>query len=54
VNAPAGTQYFTSQFSFNYTAMFAALDLGTLSSILIHALVHEQVTNSLVAGSAKG
>ena len=51
---PLAMTYFTSQFSFNYTAMFAALVLAILPSILIYVLMQEQITGSLVSGSVKG
>ncbi len=51
---PLALSYFTSQFSFNYTAMFAALTMVIVPSILIYTLLQEQVTDSMVAGSIKG
>lgn len=51
---PLALNYFTSQFSFNYTAMFAALTMVILPSIVIYVLLQEQVTTSMVAGSIKG
>jgi len=51
---PLALSYFTSQFSFNYTAMFAALVMVILPSILIYTMLQEQVTDSLVSGSVKG
>jgi len=51
---PLALSYFTSQFTFNYTAMFAALVMVILPSIVIFVLLQEQVTDSLVAGSVKG
>ncbi|MFA9379837.1 MAG: carbohydrate ABC transporter permease [Acetanaerobacterium sp.] len=51
---PLALSYFTSQFSYNYTAMFAALVMVILPSILIYALLQEQVTDSIVSGSVKG
>lgn len=51
---PLALNYFTSQFSFNYTAMFAALTMAILPSIVIYILLQEQVTTSMVAGSIKG
>ena len=46
--------YFTSQFSFNYTAMFAAITIAVLPSIIVFAIFQEQVNASLTAGSVKG
>lgn len=51
---PLALNYFTSQFSFNYTAMFAALTMVILPSIVIYVILQEQVTTSMVAGSIKG
>lgn len=51
---PLALNYFTSQFSFNYTAMFAALTMVIIPSIVIYALLQEQITDSMVAGSIKG
>lgn len=50
---PLSLSYFTSQFSFNYTAMFAAITVAVLPSILVFALFQEQVVSSLTAGSVK-
>ena len=46
--------YFTSQFSFNYTAMFAAITIAVLPSIIVFSIFQEQVCSSLTAGSVKG
>lgn len=51
---PLALNYFSSQFSFDYTAMFAAITMSVLPSILVYILLQEQVTSSLVAGSVKG
>lgn len=51
---PLALNYFSSQFSFDYTAMFAAITMSVLPSILVYVLLQEQVTSSLVAGSVKG
>lgn len=51
---PLALSYFRSQFSFNYTAMFAALVIVTVPCILIYILIQEQVNDSIVAGSVKG
>jgi raffinose/stachyose/melibiose transport system permease protein len=51
---PLSLSYFTSQFSFNYTAMFAAITIAVIPSIAVFALFQEQVVNSLVAGAVKG
>ena len=51
---PLSLSYFTSQFSFNYTALFAAITLAVLPSILVFAIFQEQVSQSLVVGAVKG
>ncbi|NLW20515.1 MAG: carbohydrate ABC transporter permease [Clostridiales bacterium] len=51
---PLSLSYFTSQFSFNYTALFAAITMAVLPSILIFAVFQEQVSQSLVIGAVKG
>ena len=51
---PLSLSYFTSQFSFNYTALFAAITLAVLPSILVFAFFQEQVSQSLVVGAVKG
>lgn len=51
---PLALNYFTSQFSFNFTAMFAALTMVILPSIVIYVILQEQITTSMVAGSVKG
>lgn len=51
---PLALNYFTSQFSFNYTAMFAAIVLAILPSILVFVCLQEQITASMVSGSIKG
>ena len=51
---PLSLSYFTSQFSFNYTAMFAAITIAVLPSIIVFSIVQEQVCSSLTAGSVKG
>lgn len=51
---PLSLSYFTSQFSFNYTALFAAITMAVLPSILVFALFQEQVSQSLVVGAVKG
>jgi len=50
---PLSFSYFVSQFSKNYTAMFAAITIAVLPSIIVYAIFQEQVVNSLVAGSMK-
>lgn len=51
---PLSLSYFSSQFSFNYTAMFAAITIAVLPSIIVFSIFQEQVCSSLTAGSVKG
>ena len=48
---PLSLSYFTSQFSFNYTAMFAAITSAVLPSIIVFSIFPEQVCSSLTAVS---
>ncbi|MGN1007453.1 MAG: carbohydrate ABC transporter permease [Butyricicoccus sp.] len=50
---PLSLSYFTSQFSFNYTALFAAVTIAVIPSIVVFAIFQEQVVSSLTAGSVK-
>lgn len=50
---PLSLSYFTSQFSFNYTAMFAAITIAVIPSILIFTLFQENIITSLTMGSMK-
>lgn len=50
---PLSLSYFTAQFSFNYTAMFAAVTIAVIPSIVVFAIFQEQVVSSLTAGSVK-
>ena len=50
---PLSLSYFTSQFSFNYTAMFAAITIAVIPSIAVFAIFQEQVVSSLTAGAVK-
>ena len=50
---PLSLSYFTSQFSFNYTALFAAITMAVLPSILVFAVFQEQVSQSLIMGAVK-
>jgi raffinose/stachyose/melibiose transport system permease protein len=51
---PLMLKYFTSSFSFNYPAMFAAMVMYIGPSILIYVLLQEQIMSSMVAGAIKG
>uniref|UniRef100_UPI000A9DC27A hypothetical protein n=1 Tax=Clostridium sp. NkU-1 TaxID=1095009 RepID=UPI000A9DC27A len=45
--------YFTAQFSFNYTALFAAVTIAVFPSIAVFAIFQEQVVSSLTTGAVK-
>ena len=51
---PLALNYFTSAFSFNYTALFAAIVMVVLPSILVFILLQEQVVSGLASGAVKG
>ena len=50
---PIALNYFRSQFSFNYTAMFAAIVMIVVPSIVVYVLLQEQVVGSLTSGAVK-
>lgn len=50
---PLVLNYFTSMFSYDYTALFAALTLIIVPSIVMFILLQEQVVSGLSAGSVK-
>ena len=51
---PLAMKYFTSMFSFDYSAMFAAVILCVLPTIVVYVILQEQIMESVVAGSVKG
>lgn len=51
---PLVLNYFTSMFSYDYTALFAALTMIVVPSIIIFILLQEQVVSGLSSGSVKG
>jgi raffinose/stachyose/melibiose transport system permease protein len=51
---PLVLNYFTSMFSYDYTALFAALTMITIPSIVMFVLLQEQVVSGLSSGSVKG
>jgi raffinose/stachyose/melibiose transport system permease protein len=51
---PLTMKYFTNMFSFNYTAMFAALVMCITPTVLVYVLLQEQIMESMVSGSVKG
>lgn len=51
---PLSLGYFISAFSFNYTALFAAIVIAALPSLIVFAIFNEQVVNSMTTGAVKG
>jgi raffinose/stachyose/melibiose transport system permease protein len=51
---PLTMRYFTNMFSFNYSAMFAALVLCITPTVVIYVILQEQIMESMVAGAIKG
>jgi raffinose/stachyose/melibiose transport system permease protein len=51
---PLAMKFFTSMFSFNYTAMFAAMVLCMIPTIIAYVFLQEQIMECMVAGSIKG
>ena len=51
---PVALYYFKSAFASDYGAMFAAIVLVSLPSIIVYTLLQKQVVSGLVAGSVKG
>lgn len=51
---PLSLGYFISAFSFNYTALFAAIVIASLPSLIVFAIFNEQVVNSMTTGAVKG
>lgn len=51
---PIALAFFTSEFSYNYTQLFAALTIVILPGILLYALAQKQVQASVAASGIKG
>ncbi len=51
---PIALLYFVGIFTYNYSALFAAVTLVIVPSIVIYLVLQEQVTSSLVSGAVKG
>ena len=51
---PLSLSFFTAQFTFNYTALFAAVTIAVIPSITVFAIFQEQIVSSLTAGAVKG
>jgi raffinose/stachyose/melibiose transport system permease protein len=51
---PVALYYFKSAFASDYGAMFAAIVLVSLPSIIVYSVLQKQVVSGLAAGSVKG
>jgi raffinose/stachyose/melibiose transport system permease protein len=51
---PVALRYFNLQFSYNYPAMFAALIMAIVPSILIYLVFMETISKSVTSGALKG
>lgn len=51
---PLALNYFTSQFNYNYSALFAALVIVMFPNILVFILMQEHVIGGMTAGAVKG
>ena len=51
---PIALAFFTSEFSYNYTQLFAALTIVILPGIILYALAQDQVQASVAASGVKG
>lgn len=51
---PIALAFFTSEFSYNYTQLFAALAIVILPGIILYAIAQDQVQASVAASGIKG
>jgi raffinose/stachyose/melibiose transport system permease protein len=51
---PLSLGYFVASFSFNYTALFAAITCSVLPALILFALFNESVVSSMTVGAVKG
>ncbi|MGL1892917.1 MAG: carbohydrate ABC transporter permease [Spirochaetaceae bacterium] len=49
-----GIRFFTSQFVTDYTAMYAAIVITIIPSIVVYILFHNKIISGLTAGAVKG
>lgn len=49
-----GIRFFTSQFVTDYTAMYAAIVITIIPSIIIYFIFHNKIISGLTAGAVKG
>jgi raffinose/stachyose/melibiose transport system permease protein len=50
---PLAIRYFVQQFTFDYAAMFAALVLYIIPSLVVYVILQNQIMEGLVAGAVK-
>ena len=51
---PLALNYFKSQFASNFSALYAAIVLTTIPSVIVYLIIQEQVVSNLTAGAMKG
>lgn len=51
---PIALAFFTSEFSYNYTQLFAALTIVILPGVILYAIAQDQVQASVAASGVKG
>jgi raffinose/stachyose/melibiose transport system permease protein len=49
-----GISFFTTQFRSNYPAMYAAIVLAMIPSVLVYVFFHDKIISGLTAGAVKG
>lgn len=49
-----GIRFFTSQFVTDYTAMYAAIVITIIPSIIVYIIFHNRIISGLTAGAVKG
>ena len=49
-----GIRFFTSQFVTDYTAMYAAIIITIIPSIIVYFIFHNRIISGLTAGAVKG
>lgn len=49
-----GIRFFTSQFITDYGGMYAAIVVTIIPSVVIYAILHDQIIGGITAGSVKG
>lgn len=49
-----GIRFFTSQFFIDYTAMYAAIVITILPTVVVYILFHDKIVRGLTSGAVKG